>query len=103
MPMTKPVLRIGTRGSPLALIQARMLRERLAAAHPELAAEDAVETVVIRTTGDKVRDRTLAAIGGKGLFTKELEEALFSGAIDLAVHSLKDVATALPDGLVIAC
>jgi hydroxymethylbilane synthase len=81
------------------LAQANEVRERLAAAHATLAAPDAIEIAVIRTTGDMVRDRTLAAIGGKGLFTKEIEEALLSGAIDLAVHSLKDVTTWLPDGL----
>jgi len=101
--MPPPLLRIGTRGSPLALIQAEATRARLAAAHPELAAPDAIEIVPIRTTGDAVRDRTLAAIGGKGLFTKEIEEALLSQAIDLAVHSLKDMATVLPEGLAIVC
>lgn len=101
--MSSTLLRLGTRGSPLALAQAAELRARLGAAHPELAADGAIETVVIRTTGDTVRDRTLAAIGGKGLFTKELEEALLGGAIDLAVHSLKDMPTQLPDGLIIAC
>ena len=101
--MTSPRLRIGTRGSPLALIQARELRSRLVAAHAELAAPDAIEITVIRTTGDRVTDRTLAAIGGKGLFTKEIEEALLAGTIDLAVHSLKDMATVLPPGLAIAC
>ena len=101
--MTTPLLRIGTRGSPLALIQAEEIRRRLAAAYPELAAPSALEIVTIRTTGDLVRDRTLAAIGGKGLFTKEIESALLAGEIDLAVHSLKDMATQLPDGLVIAC
>ena len=101
--MTAPLLRIGTRGSPLALAQTEGLRRALRAAHPELAAPDAMETVVIRTTGDAVRDRTLSAIGGKGLFTKEIEEALTVGTIDLAVHSLKDVPTVLPEGLVIAC
>jgi len=100
--MAAPILRIGTRGSPLALAQAAAVRRRLADAFPELAADDAVETVVIRTTGDRVRDRTLAAIGGKGLFTREIEEALLAGMVDLAVHSLKDVPTILPDGLVIA-
>jgi len=100
--MATAILRIGTRGSPLALAQADSVRQRLAATHPALAAPDAIETVVIRTTGDQVRDRTLAAIGGKGLFTKEIEDALLFGAIDMAVHSLKDVATFLPDGLVIA-
>ena len=98
-----PFLRIGTRGSPLALIQAEALRQRLGAAYPELGAPGALEIVPIRTTGDLVRDRTLAAIGGKGLFTKEIEAALLAGEIDLAVHSLKDMATQLPDGLAIVC
>jgi hydroxymethylbilane synthase len=101
--MTRPLLRIGTRGSPLALAQAAEARARLAASWPELAAEGAVEITIIRTTGDAVQGRTLAAIGGKGLFTKELEEALLAGAIDLAVHSMKDVPTWLPAGLAIAC
>src|SRR5919205_1325125 len=101
--MRSPLLTIGTRGSPLALAQANEVRARLAAAHPDLAAPDAVAIEVIRTTGDMVRDRTLAAIGGKGLFTKEIEEALLAGAVDLAVHSMKDMTTWLPPGLVIAC
>ena len=96
-------LRIGTRGSPLALAQAHETRRRLAAAHPELAGEGAVEIVVIKTTGDRIQDRTLAEAGGKGLFTKEIEEALAEGAIDLAVHSMKDVPTWLPVGLTIPC
>lgn len=100
--MTSPALRIGSRGSPLALRQTKELHERLAAAHPELAVEGAVETVVIRTTGDRVTDRPLAEIGGKGLFIKELEEALKDGRIDLAVHSLKDVPAFLPEGFSIA-
>ena len=95
----RPRLRLGTRGSPLALAQAREVRARLAAAHPELAADDAVEIAVIKTTGDRVRDRPLAEIGGKGLFTKEIDEALTDRRIDLAVHSMKDVPTWLPDGL----
>ncbi len=95
------ILRLGTRGSALALAQAREVCARLAAAHPGLAPEDAVEIVVIKTTGDKVQDRTLAEIGGKGLFTKEIEEALIAGRIDAAVHSMKDVPTWLPEGLVI--
>ena len=99
--MTLPI-RIGTRGSPLALTQAREVRDRLAAASPELAEPGALEIVVIRTTGDAVTDRPLADIGGKGLFTKEIDEALLSGRIALAVHSAKDVPTWLPDGLVIA-
>jgi hydroxymethylbilane synthase len=94
-------LRLGTRGSPLALAQAQEVRRRLAEAHPELAAEDAVEIVVIKTSGDRIQDRTLAEIGGKGLFTKEIEEALLDGAIDAAVHSMKDVPTWLPEGLAI--
>ena len=97
------MLRIGTRGSPLALIQAEAVRQRLVAAHGELSATGAIEVVTIRTTGDLVRDRTLAAIGGKGLFTKEIEAALLAHQIDLAVHSLKDMATVLPDGLAIRC
>jgi hydroxymethylbilane synthase len=96
-------LRIGTRGSPLALIQAEELRRRLAAAHPRLADPAAIEIEIIRTTGDRVQDRPLAALGGKGLFTKEIEEALLAGAVDFAVHSMKDVPTWLPDGLTIAC
>src|SRR3954451_22108117 len=98
---TRLPLRIGTRGSPLALVQARMVREALAAADPDLAAEDAVEIRVVSTTGDQVRDRPLAEIGGKGLFTKEIEDGLLDGSLDLAVHSMKDVPTYLPAGLVI--
>lgn len=102
--MTEPIpLRIGTRGSPMALAQAGIVRDLLAAAHPGLAVQGALEIVVIRTTGDKIQDRTLAEIGGKGLFTKEIEEALLAGSIDLAVHSMKDVATWLPAGLEIVC
>jgi len=94
------MLRIGTRGSPLALVQAGMVRSRLAAA-TALAAE-AIALAVIRTTGDAIQDRPLADVGGKGLFTKEIEEALLAGTIDLAVHSAKDLPTALPQGLTIA-
>jgi hydroxymethylbilane synthase len=93
-------LRVGSRGSPLALAQARQVRARLAAAHG--LDEAVIEIVVIRTTGDKIQDRPLAEAGGKGLFTKEIEEALARGEIDLAVHSAKDVPTWLPDGLVLA-
>lgn len=99
--VARPPLRIGTRGSPLALAQAGETRQRLAAAFPELAAPGAMETVVIRTTGDMVQDRTLAEIGGKGLFTKEIDEALLAGGIDIAVNSMKDVPTWLPDGIVV--
>src|SRR5579862_3545249 len=92
-------LRIGTRGSPLALIQANAVRVALidAGADP-----DDIEIVPIRTSGDRVRDRALAEVGGKGLFTKELEAALAERHIDVAVHSMKDVPTWLPDGLAIA-
>lgn len=96
-------LRIASRGSPLALIQAEQVKAMLARAWPELAAPGAIEIVVIRTTGDRVTDRSLSEIGGKGLFTKEIEEALFANTADLAVHSMKDVETRLPDGLVIDC
>jgi hydroxymethylbilane synthase len=84
----------------LAVIQAELTRAALLAAHPNLSAAD-IEIRAIRTTGDKVQDRTLAAIGGKGLFTKEIEEALLAGRVDLAVHSMKDMPTVLPDGLMI--
>ncbi|HEY3918628.1 MAG TPA: hydroxymethylbilane synthase [Stellaceae bacterium] len=100
--MTSPALRIGSRGSKLALRQAEELRTRLVAAHPELGASGAIESVVIRTTGDRVTDRPLAEIGGKGLFIKELEEALRDSRIDLAIHSLKDMPAFLPDGFSIA-
>ena len=93
---------VGTRGSPLAIAQTRLVCARLIAAHPALAADGALLTQVITTSGDRVTDRPLAAIGGKGLFTKEIEEALLDGRIDLAVHSMKDVPTWLPAGLEIA-
>ena len=98
----RPV-RIGTRRSPMALYQAGLVRDRLRAAHPDLAAEGAIELVPMRTTGDRVQTRLLAEIGGKGLFTKEIEEALLDRRIDLAVHSLKDMETVLPAGLEIGC
>ncbi len=93
-------VRIGTRGSPLALAQATMVREHLAGALGVGA--DHVEIRTIRTTGDTVRDRPLSEIGGKGLFTKEIEEALAAGMVDVAVHSAKDMPTVLPPGLMIA-
>ncbi len=98
-------LKIGTRGSPLALAQAHETRERLRAAHD--LDESAVEIVVIRTTGDDraliAADRPLKEIGGKGLFTREIEEALLSGAIDIAVHSMKDMPVEQPAGLILDC
>ncbi len=96
-------LRIGTRSSPMAMAQTHLVRDRLVAAHPALAEPGAVEIAPITTVADKVLDRPLSAIGGKGLFTKELEAALLDGRIDLAVHSMKDVETWLPAGLVLAC
>jgi hydroxymethylbilane synthase len=94
------LLTLGTRGSPLALWQAEETRKRLAAAQDVDPA--AIAIAPIRTSGDMIRDRALAEAGGKGLFTKELDAALLSGAIDIAVHSAKDVPTFLPDGLAIA-
>ena len=101
LPDESSPLRIGTRGSPLALAQAHETRNRLASAHdlPSIA----FEIVVIKTTGDRVLDRPLSEIGGKGLFTKEIEEALLSGGIDIAVHSMKDMPTVQPEGLAITC
>jgi len=99
-PTTASVIRIGSRGSPLALVQAREVQSRLATAcglEPER-----IDIKVIRTTGDAIQDRPLAEAGGKGLFTKEIEEALLAGAIDLAVHSSKDMPTVLPGGLVLS-
>ena len=92
--------RLGSRGSPLALVQARMTRDALAAAHGWAA--DAIEIVPVKTTGDKVQDRALAEIGGKALWTKELDRALLAGEIDAAVHSMKDVETIRPETIAIA-
>jgi len=88
-------LRIGTRGSQLALYQANWVKEKLTHAHPDLN----VTLIKIKTTGDKIQDAPLAKIGGKGLFVKEIEEALIQRKIDLAVHSIKDVPTEFPKGL----
>ncbi|MFI4998743.1 MAG: hydroxymethylbilane synthase [Reyranellales bacterium] len=100
--MTAPLLRLGTRGSKLALTQAGLVRAALAASVPALAASDAIEIVAIRTTGDAIQDRPLSEAGGKGLFVKEIEEALLARRIDAAVHSMKDMPTAQPPGLVIS-
>jgi hydroxymethylbilane synthase len=97
---SKILTRIGTRGSPLALAQAHMVQALLAAAHG--VPKGAVEIRVITTTGDAIQDRPLAEVGGKGLFTKEIEQALIDNEIDLAVHSSKDMVTVLPNGLVLA-
>jgi hydroxymethylbilane synthase len=100
MAQSAPLLRIGTRGSPLALAQAHEVRNRLAAAHG--IARDQIELQIIRTSGDRIQDRPLSEVGGKGLFTKEIEDALIAGTVDLAVHSSKDMPTVLPDGLLLA-
>jgi hydroxymethylbilane synthase len=94
------LLRLGSRGSPLALAQANEVRNRLAATLG--VAAERIEIQPIRTTGDRIQDRSLADAGGKALFTKEIEEALLAGTIDLAVHSAKDMPTILPPGLVLA-
>jgi hydroxymethylbilane synthase len=97
-------IRIGTRGSPLALAQAREVQSRLEAAHaasPGLGPL-AFELRAIKTSGDRIQDRPLAEAGGKGLFTKEIEEALLAGNVDIAVHSMKDMPTVLPAGLRLA-
>jgi hydroxymethylbilane synthase len=99
-PAANSILRIGSRSSPLALVQAREVQSRLAAACGLDA--DRIEIKVIRTTGDVIQDRPLSEAGGKGLFTKEIEEQLLAGAIDLAVHSSKDMTTVLPAGLVLS-
>ncbi|MDE1172340.1 MAG: hydroxymethylbilane synthase [Parvibaculaceae bacterium] len=95
-------LRIGTRGSKLALYQAHETARRIGLSLG-LAPEDATEIIVIKTMGDRVQDRALSEIGGKGLFTREIEEALLTGAIDIAVHSMKDMPTIHPDGLTVDC
>ena len=98
----RKVIRIGTRGSPLALIQARYVESQLCFYHTDLTA-DAVKIVPIQTTGDKIQGKTLSMIGGKGLFTKELDAALLASEVDIAVHSMKDMPTALPNGIIIGC
>ena len=107
-PLVKPhsralPLRVGTRGSPLALIQTRGFLDVLTRFCPVLRSMDVFEEHAIRTTGDAVQDRRLAEIGGKGLFAKEIHEALADRRIDFAVHSLKDLETELPPGIVLAC
>ncbi len=96
--MIRRELRIGTRGSQLALYQANWVRDEFLRAHPDLV----VTLIKIKTTGDKIQDAPLAKIGGKGLFVKEIEEALLQDRIDLAVHSIKDVPTEFPEGLHLA-
>ena len=102
--MSKPIIRIASRGSPLALTQSRLVRSALAKAHgwPAAHIEELCPILAIRTTGDKIQDRPLADAGGKGLFVKEIEEALLAGEADIAVHSMKDMPAIQPPGLVIA-
>ena len=97
----RSMLRIGARGSPLSLAQTGQIRDALASTQENR--DIAFEIVPITTTGDRIQDRPLGDTGGKGLFTKELDEALLDGRIDLAVHSMKDLPTQLPDGLSLAC
>ena len=97
--MTVRRLRIGTRGSKLARWQAEWVKARLTETYPDLS----VELLIIKTSGDKILDVPLATIGGKGLFVKEIENALLDGRVNLAVHSMKDVPMALPQGLEICC
>ena len=99
LPNPSAPLKIGTRGSPLALAQAYETRDRLATAFA--LQQSAFEIVVIKTTGDKIQDRPLKDIGGKGLFTREIEAALLEGGIDIAVHSMKDMPVAQPQGLLL--
>lgn len=101
LPTPAQPLKIGTRGSPLALAQAYETRARLMAAFD--LPEEALEIVVIKTTGDKVLDRPLKEIGGKGLFTREIEQAMLVGEIDIAVHSMKDMPVLQPEGLTLDC
>jgi hydroxymethylbilane synthase len=101
-PSDRPALRIGTRGSPLALAQAEETKQRLLEAHADLTDGD-IEIVVISTKGDRIQDRALSEVGGKGLFTEEIEAGLANGDLDMAVHSMKDMPTDLPDGLTIRC
>ncbi len=96
------IIKIGTRGSPLALAQAHMVRDGLLASHPGLTG-DQVEIVTMSTKGDRILDRPLADLGGKGLFTEEIEAGLLNGSLHMAVHSMKDLETVLPDGLHLAC
>ena len=99
LPTTTAPFRIGTRGSPLALAQAHETRARLSAAHD--LPENAFEIVVIKTTGDRIQDRPLKEIGGKGLFTREIEDELLAGRLDIAVHSMKDMPVQQPVGLLL--
>jgi hydroxymethylbilane synthase len=95
--------RIGTRGSPLAMAQAYETRKRLREEFPELCEDGAIEICVLKTQGDMILDKSLMELGGKGLFTKELDTALLANEVDICVHSMKDVPTWLPDGTILPC
>lgn len=99
----KATIVIGTRGSPLALAQAYETQRRLIEQFPELSADGAIDIRIIQTTGDMVLDKALSEIGGKGLFTKEIDNAQLNGEVDIAVHSMKDVPTWLPEGIDLPC
>ena len=92
-------LRIGTRGSPLALAQTKMVIDALKHNHPQFRDKGAIDLVVIKTTGDRVQSSLLSEIGGKGLFTKEIDDAMLNNQIDVGIHSMKDMPTYLPDGI----
>jgi hydroxymethylbilane synthase len=96
-------LRIGTRGSPLAMAQAFETRRRLQELFPEMNEDGAIEICVLKTQGDMILDKSLMELGGKGLFTKELDTALLGDEVDICVHSMKDVPTWLPDGTILPC
>ena len=103
MLVNRTPIKIGTRGSPLALYQAHAVAKTLSSSDIEIGSPESFEIVEIQTSGDKIQDRRLSELGGKALFTKEIERALVSGEIDLAVHSAKDVDTVLSPGTVLAC
>jgi len=103
MALEEPLCRIGTRGSPLALAQAYETRRRLIENFPELEEEGAIQICVIKTQGDMVLDKSLMELGGKGLFTKELDTALLGDEVDICVHSMKDVPTWLPENTILPC
>ena len=97
-----PSLRLGTRASPLAMAQSRQVRDRLIGLYPALAERKTIVTIAIKTIGDMIMDRSLNDLGGKELFTREIDQALLRGSIDFAVHSMKDVQPVLPSGLTLA-
>src|SRR5262245_40507390 len=99
----KGAVRVGTRGSPLALIQTRAFIEWLRETCPALRSPGVFTQHILQTTGDRVQDRSLADIGGKGLFAKEIHEALVGGRVDIGVHSLKDLETCLLPGVALGC